>query len=339
VDAKAGLNAVFFVDGKNGWAAGDKGLCVATDDGGMTWHKLDMRSSATLRGIFFRDAKTGWICGDSDPNAPQARGHIVIGGSRPANASTVFRTPDGGKTWFRSDLPTNFELTSLASVDGSTLLLGNSGGEGHLDGDRVTFKTTTKQNNFSSQRAYRALLAVQTLDDKNWVAVGTPVSAGFRPTPTDELYTNAKARAIYTGDGGATWKPSSGSEGVGCLRAMAYRKGQPLLAVGDKGAIFTSEDKGIKWTTVESPTDKDLHAVAWGPGTPPMAVAVGQNGTVIVSHEGAKKWVAAPVKNGVSFTGLAIAGDAIVAVTGEGTILRIALKDLIHQAATQPAGK
>jgi photosystem II stability/assembly factor-like uncharacterized protein len=242
-------------------------------------------------------------------------------------------------------LPTNFEITSLATIDGGAIMLGNSGGENHLDGDILTLKGAGPQKKFSAHRAFRALFAVAALDEKNQVAIGSRVSVGFRPTPTDELYTNMKPRAIYSDDAGTTWKLSAGSEGNVPLRALAYRKDLPLLAVGDKGTVLVSDDKGVTWTKVDSTTDKPLRGVAWGVGPSPVAVAVGRSGAVIVSLDAGKTWAAGPAvaaeptgalgpvvteqtQPAATFTGVAAVGEAFVAVTAEGTILRIDAKAL-----------
>jgi photosystem II stability/assembly factor-like uncharacterized protein len=70
------LHGVFFLDAKRGWIVGEKGLCLATRDGGATWQVVETGSGATLRFVRFKDDKTGWICGDGDPNAPKTGGHV-----------------------------------------------------------------------------------------------------------------------------------------------------------------------------------------------------------------------------------------------------------------------
>ena len=75
-----------------------------------------------------------------------------------------------------------------------------------------------------------AILAVRVVKDKSWAAVGSPVSVGFFPTPTSELYTNKGCRALYSTDGGETWRVSKGSDGEGLLRALAVPADGPILA-------------------------------------------------------------------------------------------------------------
>lgn len=127
------LHGVYFLDAKHGWVVGDKGLCLATHDGGATWEVKETASGATLRCVQFQDAQTGWICGDGDPDAPKTGGHVVL--SRPLKASTLLYTKDGGKTWQTFWLPTNFDIPWIEASAAPLLQIGVSGGEGHLDGD------------------------------------------------------------------------------------------------------------------------------------------------------------------------------------------------------------
>lgn len=56
----APLNAVFFTDRNTGWAAGNGGLIVYTNDGGRTWETGDMGTTDSVYGLFFTDKTKGW---------------------------------------------------------------------------------------------------------------------------------------------------------------------------------------------------------------------------------------------------------------------------------------
>lgn len=76
-DRNRGWNAVFFVDGLNGWAVG-RGI-VHTSDGGVTWkYQLDPETSTTqLIDITFTNLTHGWAIANDK----------------------IFRTEDGGTVW------------------------------------------------------------------------------------------------------------------------------------------------------------------------------------------------------------------------------------------------
>lgn len=60
------LHKIAFVDARRGWAIGEAGLILATQDGGTSWQIQSIRSGRTmdLYGIALRDASNGWIVGD-----------------------------------------------------------------------------------------------------------------------------------------------------------------------------------------------------------------------------------------------------------------------------------
>jgi len=315
-EAAAGrsLHAVFFLDAKQGWVVGEKGLCLTTQDGGATWKVLDTGSGATLRFVRFKDDKNGWICGDSDPNAPKTGGHVVL--NRPLKAGTLLATTDSGKTWQTHWLPTNFDITCVETAAAPVLQIGVSGGENHLDGD-IT-RSPDGGKTWKSNRCYRSLFAIRAVEEKRWVAVGSPVSVGFLPTPQSELYTSKATRALYSDDGGETWKVSKGSDGKGSLRGLAIRKGKLLLAVGDRGTILRSADAGASWEVVASTTTENLTDVAW---SDQLAVAVGQKGVILFSNDDGKTWKAVPTGLAVALHRVAQAGDRVFVVGEKGTML------------------
>lgn len=321
--AAGNLNGVFFLDEKSGWIVGDNGLCLASQDGGKTWSAVKTGSAAQLRAVRFIDANTGWIVGDSDPAAPKSVGHVVFGTGRPMTASTILSTTDGGKTWARSWLNTNFEITAIATADGKRIQLGNSGGDAHADGDLLI--STDGGKNFAGQRAYRALLDVLAVDKDKWVAAGSVVTMGFSPPPTDPLYTARAARIIYSHDGGKTWQVAKGSDGQRgqSLRRLAYRPGRPMLAVGDAACVLASDDNGATWSPIKTGLagDINLRGVAWSNAKEPSAVIVGTKGAAALSPDG-KSWQPSPTGVDAHLNCVSAVGDGFVAVGEKGMILR-----------------
>src|SRR5437762_13676633 len=59
----AGVHAVQFVDGSEGWACGDDGVVWHSIDGGKTWERQKTGTRASLRGIHFVSPTTGWAVG------------------------------------------------------------------------------------------------------------------------------------------------------------------------------------------------------------------------------------------------------------------------------------
>src|SRR5262249_17620856 len=59
----ADLSSVCFVSATTGWAVGDKGVVVATADGGKTWARQFSATISDLRSVHFVNAVTGRAVG------------------------------------------------------------------------------------------------------------------------------------------------------------------------------------------------------------------------------------------------------------------------------------
>jgi len=337
-DAASGktLRGIATLDGKSGWMVGDAGLCLRTQDGGRTWTLRPLATQATLRSVRFLNEKAGVIVGDGDPESPKPTGHIVMG--RQMYSGLLLRTSDGGEAWKKSYAPTNFEI-HCAETRGGPVQFGISGGEAHLDGDILRSAADADAWNgkdFKSSRCYRALFDIRAVDAKQWVAVGSAVSVGFVPPPTDPLYTNAKCRALSSSDGGEHWAPSKGSEGPGCLRGLAVdQKGLRLLAVGDGGGILSSEDNGAAWKSLASGCAQDLIAGTWSPTDPRMAVAVGDLQTVLVTSDGGQSWKRTLSGPAGALLSVAFFGDVVLVVGEGGRVWRSSAKALRDAKAVE----
>jgi photosystem II stability/assembly factor-like uncharacterized protein len=83
------LNAVHFVNSQNGWAVGDNGTILYTDNGGETWIQMNYDTIINIEDIFFIDQERGWVAGNSD-------------------SCVILRTMNGGITWeevYKQDSP------------------------------------------------------------------------------------------------------------------------------------------------------------------------------------------------------------------------------------------
>ena len=324
--AARNLNSVFFLDANLGWIVGEKGLCLLTLDGGHTWAAAATGSTATLRDVRFKDAQNGWACGDGDEKAfPSKKGHLVM--SRPLLSGTLLGTTDGGKTWTVSWVPTNFVINCVEISAAPILQVGISGGGTHLDGD-IT-RTDYNEKNWTVRRCYRALFDIAAITESAWVAVGSPVSVGFIPRPSEATYTNKDCRALLSKDGGKSWNVSKGSNGNGCLRSIAIGKGSLLLAAGDQGAILYSQNSGADWKAAKSGTTENLNGIACHQERA-VALAVGMKGTVIVGTGECTEWKelqALPV----NLNGVSVAGDSLIAVGDKGAVFIARIEKLVSK--------
>ncbi|MDZ4851422.1 MAG: YCF48-related protein [Pirellulaceae bacterium] len=91
------------------WMVGDRGLIMASDNGGRTWSQQESFTEANLHGVAFENDKLGWAVGGS----VQAYSHRSVG--------VVLVTRDGGQNWTPIHAP---ELPRLKGVQAM--------GNGHL---------------------------------------------------------------------------------------------------------------------------------------------------------------------------------------------------------------
>ena len=93
-----GLQRVFLIDNKNGWAVGDGGMIWYTSDGGKNWNEQvqGWPTNKLLKDIHFTDKLTGWTVGWE---------------------GALFRTADGGENWTFIDLGTDESLYDIHFTD------------------------------------------------------------------------------------------------------------------------------------------------------------------------------------------------------------------------------
>lgn len=318
------LRGIHFLNEKTGWIVGDKGLCLATADGGATWTTLNTETDATLRAVWFKDENTGYICGDGDSKAPDARGHVVM--LRAMKCASLLSTTDGGKTWKKNWVPCNFEVWCLEASTAPAIQVG-VGTEDHLDGD-IT-RSGDNGASWTERRVFRALAAIRMVDGARWVAVGSPVSVGFSGTINDPCYTAKECRALVSKDAGKTWTPSTGSDGSTVLRGVvAGKKDAPLIAVGDGGAILSSIDGGDNWSALKNTETSNLRAIA-ATAERGAIVAAGERGTFLLSADGGKTWRASHVGKAVQLYAVAAVGGNFLAVGDDGAAYQCSAADLL----------
>jgi photosystem II stability/assembly factor-like uncharacterized protein len=97
-DEAVRLLSIAFVEGntQNGWAAGDHGTILSTQDGGETWipQTLPDGISTNLTDLFFISGYKGWAVGEN---------------------GLILHTSDGGETWVKQNTPSTI-ADSLSSI-------------------------------------------------------------------------------------------------------------------------------------------------------------------------------------------------------------------------------
>ena len=153
VAARTTLTAVSFVDAKQGWAVGHGGTVLHTTDGGETWMRgYAAGADVALLSVWFENADRGiaagafgfamatsdgghsWkelAIGEGDDRDRHLNAIFALPGGPvfiAAEAGTLFRSADGGRTWTTLHLPYNGSLWGGVPLrDGAAIVFGMRG--------------------------------------------------------------------------------------------------------------------------------------------------------------------------------------------------------------------
>jgi photosystem II stability/assembly factor-like uncharacterized protein len=115
------LCALVFVDGVHGWAGGGatfgetRAEVLRSDDGGVSWTRLDLPVWGRVRGLCFTGTETGWAAVED----------WGVDGDRPQGS--IYMTADGGQTWVRQTGAQRVLLGVAMDADGAGWAWGQSG--------------------------------------------------------------------------------------------------------------------------------------------------------------------------------------------------------------------
>ena len=267
------LRSVFFVDSLLGWAAGDSGTIIRTDDGGESWQAQDSQTEGEIVFLFFLDKDLGWA---------SSYNH-----STPPYGTNILKTTNGGINWTRTPYPQeNIFITCILFFDSQT---GWMGGNPH-----ALVKTTdggatwTQAAVDTSILAFFPVLSIQFLNEQVGYASGGMFDiAGvtWRTTNGGELWyaldpSQAPADEVHelhifdathvmgaggdpdygygvgiirTADGGLNWD----YEELG-IQGNAYdldfrNEKEAWAPLGPRRKFIYSLDTGNTWTSISTP--------------------------------------------------------------------------------------
>jgi photosystem II stability/assembly factor-like uncharacterized protein len=280
------LSTVTF-DGSTGYAVGDFGTVLRSNDGGQTWSGLPSGTTTNLS-----------IVQEIDPNT------VIVGGGCALREST-----NGGVTF--APMPINPSDTvcgsALAAISFSSATTGyvllqsgqvlytTNGGATVTAKTRVPLPYSTSRGTgltFTSPTTGFATTSGGTIEKttdggNSWTQV-----ASVPQTLNGITFINPQTAFAFGGgftllksiDGGTTWTstqlvsaPPSNLTGIACTSAT-----QCLISTGTDSLILTN-DGGLTGSVV-TPTNQTLSSVAFTTGT--GVVAVGGAGTIVLSANG-----------------------------------------------------
>jgi len=263
------LNAVYFVDSKRGWIAGDGGFVSHTENGGETWAQQSVATTDAINDVYFRNRDDGFLLAGNnifgtrnggaewrevarfaaqsfDGAQPELysirfgskkKGWVVGSASRREKVtdSVVLYTNDGGASWVRQPVPVRAELIHIDFAnDERGWIVGAGGTILHtIDGG----ETWTQQLSNTTATLYH----VDFRNNRIGWAVGE------------------RGTILRTTDGGDTWFPVTIPVRA-TLLSVQFTSDDDGWIVGRGGIILRTGDAGRTWIRQESKTTQNLYA-------------------------------------------------------------------------------
>lgn len=264
--AEAALNDVCFVDQQTGWAVGDSGTILRTNDGGQSWQSIgdvsqkiiradySVSLSDKLRGVsdrrvlqaqdaevsavppvrcrltsvHFIDRSNGWIAG----------GYAVPYLDR--TRSTILRTRDGGQTWNVVGQMQTPAIEKIQFTDARNGWAIGASGNRYRGGIWFTFDGGNHWSTDPPETMRRDLIqAVRITDRQNQPQTIAIDEQGV-------LIRSVGGHGAFMENAVVIGRTRHRFSDVAALNEQ-HVGNQHLIAVGDQGAFFESADDGASW--------------------------------------------------------------------------------------------
>lgn len=304
------LNDTHFFNNQTGWAVGNYGTILHTDNGGVNW---EIRSSGTknnLNSLSFVGDNEAWIAGDNglilysnnggsdwiEQNSGtehNLRDCSFINenfGWAVGDSGLILHTENGGDNWDIQNSPTELALYSICFIDS---LNGWICGADIYHGNSIILHTNDGgiswlvQNTSSLEGWYNPLFSICFTDSLNGWAVGGYITESF---PEFSM-----VLMLHTTDGGINWEWQQDILSLGTLYSVYFNDSQNGWAVGgpemllphdDYGMIIYTNDGGENWVVPydDDYYEKTLYAFCFVDDE--NGIFVGANGIILTSNDG-----------------------------------------------------
>jgi photosystem II stability/assembly factor-like uncharacterized protein len=300
--ADAELTSVCFVDADHGWAVGDRGVILATSDGGRNWQLQRSPTACRLECVQFLDTLNGWAAGGftrpythhtsgvvlrtrdggrtwqaaADRTLPtirlvkfsDVRRGWAIGDASPLYSSGVFRTEDGGREWTQVPKGSSQGWTAADFRDDQGGALAGRGGR------------TAVTNSSQVRQSRTPTLGAAAL--RRMVLAGN--AGGWLVGDEGQVFT--------TSDSGFTWKQSPGALPGGAQHIDYYAAavyGPHCWIAGNPGScVLHSADGGHTWEMLRTEQRLPIRALTFLDEN--RGWAVGSLGTILATRDGGRTW-------------------------------------------------
>jgi photosystem II stability/assembly factor-like uncharacterized protein len=262
---KNNLYSVHFPDANTGYAVGDSGTILKTNDAGSTWDSLSCGITSFLHSVYFTDASTGYAVG---------------------NNGTILKTINGGLNWVTLSSGTVNHLHSIYFLNAEI---------GYAAGAYTILKTINGGQTWS----HILEIASSSLSTIYFTDAITGYAAGSFNIP------GSNGNIIKTVDGGLNWNFECNGNLINLNSTYfpdaktGYVVGGTHFCIGDGGGectqnqiILKTTDGGTIWTALSSGTNIPLYSVYFTNAN--IGYAVGWGGTILKTSDAGNTWIASP---------------------------------------------
>jgi photosystem II stability/assembly factor-like uncharacterized protein len=297
------LNAVFFIDSKRGWIAGDGGQVLRTEDGGKSWIQQQIATTDGISDVYFRNRNDGYL----------------LSGNR------IFTTEDGGETWREAHRFTPAEI----AFDGANRLSANTAAE------LYSVRFTSKKKGWIVGAVTRRDVVVDSLVLYTSDAGDTWIRQRV-PSKTELIHlafindkrgwiVGANGVILHTADGGQSWTAQNANTRA-TLYHVDFRNERVGWIVGAQATILRTFDGGLTWIADSSvpPDARRATLLSVQFANEMEGWIVGRGGLILHSIDGGATWTQQASGTKQNLFALFVEKKNIWAVGGDGLILQYA---------------
>ncbi|HPI12279.1 MAG TPA: YCF48-related protein, partial [Catalimonadaceae bacterium] len=277
------LRDVHFINDQTGWAVGEYGTILRTDNGGISWTSQEGGTSKMLNDVLFLNNQTGWVCGSN---------------------GTLLKTMNGGETWQQ------FPFGTVKTLDALSFPVSNIGyavGENGL-----IIKTTNGGYSWNPQVSGTSsfLTSVSFVDEQTGWATGlfgtilkttnggdswNAQSSGTSYSFMNSCFINTQigwaagdnGTLLKTTNGGSTWQ-NQVSGTTNTIQAIQFTDSQNGIYVSEQGKIRTTSNGGTSWNLRQTYISESLLMAC--PTSAGKWIVVGNKGTILQSVNNGISW-------------------------------------------------